>query len=104
MTYGRGIRFVIFGVGAVGGVVAAQLHRAGQEVVAIARGAHLAAIRRSGLKMATPEAVHTVPLPVIASPDKMRFGDADVVLLAVKSQDTDVALRALSRVAPSTVA
>ena len=40
------MRFVIFGAGAIGGVVGARLHQGGLEVALIARGAHLEAIRR----------------------------------------------------------
>ena len=40
-----GVRFVIFGAGAIGGVVGARLAQAGLDVVLIARGAHYDAIR-----------------------------------------------------------
>ena len=42
-------RFVVYGVGAIGGTIAAALARAGEDVVGIARGAQLEAIRRDGL-------------------------------------------------------
>ena len=43
------MRFAILGSGAVGGYYGAKLSRAGHEVVFIARGAHLKAIRDRGL-------------------------------------------------------
>jgi 2-dehydropantoate 2-reductase len=42
------LRFVVFGAGAIGGVVGARLHQAGHEVALIARGAHYEAIVRDG--------------------------------------------------------
>ena len=42
------MRFVMYGAGAIGGVVGAQLHEHGHEVVLIARGAHYDAIRDVG--------------------------------------------------------
>ena len=49
------MRTVVYGVGAIGGTVAASLALSGQEVVGIARGAQLAAIRASGLLLRTPD-------------------------------------------------
>ena len=34
------MRFVVYGAGAIGGVLGGRLHEAGHEVVLIARGAH----------------------------------------------------------------
>jgi 2-dehydropantoate 2-reductase len=45
------MRFIVYGAGAVGGVVGALLAEAGEEVVLIARGSHAEAIRRSGLRV-----------------------------------------------------
>ncbi len=39
------MRFVVYGAGAVGGVVGARLALAGADVALVARGEHLAAIR-----------------------------------------------------------
>jgi len=41
----------VIGAGAVGSVLGALLHRAGQKVVIIARPAHVAAIRQNGLQV-----------------------------------------------------
>ena len=38
------MRFVIYGAGGIGGVIGGRLHQAGQDVVLIARGEHLAAL------------------------------------------------------------
>lgn len=89
------LRFVIFGAGAIGGVVAARLHQSGQAVTVIARGAHLDAIRRDGLTLVTPDEQTVLEMPVAGGPDEIRWTDADVVLLTTKSQDTLQALTAL---------
>ncbi|HLI61253.1 MAG TPA: 2-dehydropantoate 2-reductase [Solirubrobacteraceae bacterium] len=82
-------RYVVFGAGAVGGVVGARLRQAGHEVALIARGAHLEAIRIRGLRLLTPVEDVTLEIPAAADPAELEVGrDGDVVLLAVKSQDT----------------
>ena len=45
------MRIGVFGAGAVGGYVGARLAAAGEDVTFIARGAHLDAIRESGLRL-----------------------------------------------------
>jgi 2-dehydropantoate 2-reductase len=94
------MRFVVYGAGAIGGVVAARLFQAGREVALIARGAHFAAIRRQGLVLESPRETATLPLAAVEHPGHLRWLPDDVVLLAVKSQDTAPALRALAEVAP----
>jgi 2-dehydropantoate 2-reductase len=86
------MRIIIFGVGAIGGVIAAQLSLAGHSIVGIARGAQLEAVRRSGLVLLTPEGKRTATFPVYADPHAISINDDDVVLLAMKGQDTAQAL------------
>ena len=45
------MRICIYGAGAIGGLLAVRLAQAGEDVSVIARGAHLAAIRRHGLRL-----------------------------------------------------
>jgi predicted RNA binding protein YcfA (HicA-like mRNA interferase family) len=45
------MRVCVVGAGAIGGLLAARLHSAGEDVTVVARGAHLAAIRTNGLKL-----------------------------------------------------
>ncbi len=82
------MRIVVVGAGAVGGVVAANLALAGTPVVAVARGEHGRTMRESGLRYESPAGEQTVDLPVAASVTEVDFTAADVVVLAVKSQDT----------------
>lgn len=80
----------ILGSGAVGGYYGAKLVRAGADVTFLARGAHLAAMRRAGLTIRSPLGDFTVP--VRAEDDPARVGRADLVILAVKTYDNPAAL------------
>jgi 2-dehydropantoate 2-reductase len=86
------MRFIIYGLGAIGGTFAAALQQAGHEVVAIARGAMLEAVARDGLMFRTPRGSARVALEVVASPADIAFRTDDVVVLTMKSQDTADAL------------
>ena len=86
------MRYVIYGAGATGGVMGAALSRIGREVVLIARGRHLDAIREHGLTLRTPlETVRTELTAVERSAD-VEFREGDAVLLTVKTQDAFAAL------------
>jgi len=99
------MRFVVYGAGAVGGVVGGRLAQAGHEVVLIARGDHHDAIRDEGLRLVVADAEPiTLSIPVASHPAGVDFRDDDVVLLAMKSQHTGKALSALSATAPPSVA
>ncbi|HLW95601.1 MAG TPA: 2-dehydropantoate 2-reductase N-terminal domain-containing protein [Solirubrobacteraceae bacterium] len=97
-------RFVVLGAGAVGGVIASRLREAGEEVVVIARGAHGTAIVAHGLRVESPEGVTTTRLEVAAAAADVAWRADDLVILAVKGQDTPGALDALEAAAPSTIA
>lgn len=94
------MRFVVFGAGAIGGVVGARLHQAGYEVALIARGAHYRAIAAGGLRLEGPDGNVVLDLPVVEHPGAVRWREDDVVLLAVKTQDTAGALGVLADAAP----
>jgi 2-dehydropantoate 2-reductase len=98
------MRFVIYGAGAIGATIGAKLHSAGEDVVLIARGKHLDALRRRGLRFQTPAGEETLAIPALASPDEVELDASDVVLLTMKSQDTAAALERLKARAPSDVA
>jgi 2-dehydropantoate 2-reductase len=89
------MRFIIYGVGAIGGTIAASLALAGRDVGGIARGGMLEAIRKDGLLFRTPDAERRVHFPCHANPGEIDFRDDDVVILTMKSQDTQAALLAL---------
>jgi 2-dehydropantoate 2-reductase len=94
------VKYVVYGAGAVGGVLAAGLHRAGDDVVCIARGAHLDAIQRDGLRVDTPEGSTVVPVRAVGHPRDLEWTPEHAVLLAMKGQDTEGALEALAECAP----
>jgi 2-dehydropantoate 2-reductase len=83
--------FCFIGAGAVGGYYAALLARSGVRVSVIARGAHLEAIKSSGLRVES-EAVGSFTARVGAESDPVRIGPVDVVVLAVKTYDNATAL------------
>ncbi len=97
------MRFVIFGAGAIGGVVGARLHQSGHDVALIARGAHHDAIAANGLTLETPTDRTTHAIPVAGTPAALGIGADDVVLVAVKSQDTQGALEDLRAARPEGV-
>lgn len=93
-------RFVVYGAGAIGGVIGARLFQAGYDVALVARGAHHDAIRERGLRIQCGDEEEDLPIPVAESPVDLDVGTDDVVVLAMKTQDTDDALRSLAAVAP----
>ena len=97
------MRFIVMGAGAIGGVVGGRLAQHGHDVVLVARGAHRAAIAADGLLVRSPDDEVRVDVAVVGHPDEVRWSADDVVLLAVKGQDTRAALAALAG-APAEVA
>ena len=95
------MRIIIYGLGAVGGTLAAALTRAGADVVGIARGKMLAAIKTDGLLFRTPAGAERVRFPVVAGPEEIAFRADDAILLTMKSQDTAEAIAALVAVGVS---
>jgi 2-dehydropantoate 2-reductase len=89
------MHFVVFGAGAIGGVVGARLQQSGFSVTLVARGSHLETLRRDGLMLVTPEERAILHIPVAGSPAEVPWTGDDVVLLATKSQDTLGALTSL---------
>lgn len=82
------MRIIIYGVGAVGGTIAAQLSLAGYKVLGIARGRQLEAIRQGGITLHTPQGSRNARFPVHADPAEIDFGPGDVLFLTMKGQDT----------------
>jgi 2-dehydropantoate 2-reductase len=88
------MRIAIIGAGGVGGYFGAKLARAGESVVVLARGAHLDAIRRDGLRVRSAvDGDFTAKVEAVDS-----FAEqppVDMALFCVKSFDTRVAAEAL---------
>lgn len=96
VCHAGGMRFIIYGAGGIGGVVGGRLAQSGHEVTLIARGRHAAAMRAEGLRLESPAGTDVVRLPVVERPSEITFGPDDVVLVAVKSQDSAAVFDALA--------
>ncbi len=86
------MRYIIYGAGAIGGSIGARLFEAGNDVVLICRGAHLDAIRANGLLLRSPEGEVRLPIAAVGHPREIEFTPDDVVILTMKTQDTERAL------------
>ena len=88
------MKIAVMAAGAVGGYFGARLAAAGHDVTFIARGAHLDAIKRDGLKVeSTLGDLHLKDAKVTDDPKTV--GPVDVVLFAVKLWDTEAAGQAM---------
>jgi 2-dehydropantoate 2-reductase len=83
------MKIAVMGAGGVGGYFGGRLAQAGNEVVFIARGRHLEALKAKGLSLKSPAG--DVTLKVRAVEDPADAGIAEVVLFAVKLWDTESA-------------
>jgi 2-dehydropantoate 2-reductase len=83
------MRIAVIGAGGVGGYFGGRLALAGNDVVLVARGSHLAAVRERGLRVRSVKGDFTAD--VRASDDPAEFGPCEVVLFCVKSYDTEAA-------------
>ncbi len=87
----QALKFAVMGAGAVGCYYGGMLARAGHSVVLIARPVHVDAIASAGLRLQTQTLDEHIQLA--ASTDVSAVAGADVVLLCVKSSDTEAAGR-----------
>ncbi len=88
------MRIVVFGTGAIGGFFGGRLSAAGEDVVFVARGATLQALRTGGLRIVSPDGDAHID-PVNATDDPATIDFADLVLLCTKCADTDAAAAAI---------
>jgi 2-dehydropantoate 2-reductase len=84
------VKVAVIGAGAVGGLLAALLDRAGHEVEVTARGDHLAAIRTEGIALDGGYGSHVARVTA----NETLTGDPEIVILATKAQDAAAALAA----------
>ena len=87
------MRVCIYGAGAIGGHIGALLARSGVEVSLVARGPHLEAIRRHGLRLRTGGEEIVVRVP--ASDDPSELGEQDYVILTLKAHQASAAAAAM---------
>ncbi|MAL80203.1 MAG: hypothetical protein CMN55_14040 [Sneathiella sp.] len=84
------LKIGVVGAGAIGGYFAIQLVRAGYEVVVLARGANLAAMREKGLTITSEEGEVNVKFAAV-SDKPAELGVCDAMLFVVKGQDSEQA-------------
>jgi 2-dehydropantoate 2-reductase len=81
-------RYIIIGAGAVGATIGGCLFQAGHDVVLVARGSHLDALRAGGLRLVTPRGTQQLRIPAAAGPAELDLRAGDVLILSTKGQDT----------------
>lgn len=86
------MQYIVYGAGAIGGAIGARLFQAGHNVTLICRGAHLDAVRARGLLLHAAEGDVRLAIPAVAHPRDLTFGANDVVIMTMKTQDTERAL------------
>lgn len=101
-------RIVVFGMGGIGGFIGARVGLGLEkmaasgasvgkpELVFIARGAHLEAIKSKGLRFRTPEGAESTIRPSLATDVPGAAGTADLVFLCVKGYDLESACAAVA--------
>jgi len=86
------MKICVVGAGSIGAHVAVLLAEAGHAVTVIARGAHLKAIRRNGLKLILDDGSEHV-VPDMAATDDLRLaGPQDLVILTVKANQVEAVI------------
>ena len=89
------MKICVIGAGAIGGLVAAKLAHAGEDVSVVARGPHLAAIARNGLTLV--EDGHEIVARVKASNRIADVGAQDLIILGIKAHQVAAVARRSSR-------
>lgn len=80
------MRVAIWGAGGVGGYLGARLAQGGADVAFVARGSHLAAMQRDGLRVESPLGdAHLADIEASADPADLE--PADLVAVTVKGRD-----------------
>lgn len=94
------MKYVIYGAGAVGGVIGACLYRSGFDVTLIARGNHLKKIQSDGLKLVSADGVEVLKIPTVSHPNEITWSDTYSIILTMKAQDTAAAIDTLQGLVP----
>jgi 2-dehydropantoate 2-reductase len=91
------MRYVVLGAGAIGATIGGRLAQSGYDVTLVGRGEHARVVKRDGLRLAMPERVARLRIPMLTM-DELRLTSDDVLIIAVKSQDTEPLLTQLTSV------
>ncbi len=90
------MKICIFGAGAIGGVMAGWLSKAGHDVSMVARGASLEAIRAQGLRIRTNATGEILTAHPRAEADPTKLGAQDYVIVTVKAQSLPEVARTIA--------
>ncbi len=88
-------RYIIYGAGGIGSSMGGHLFRTCHQSVLIGRPSHVGRVNKSGLQLITPQDSYCIEIPSVTTPQEVEWRPNDVVVLCMKSQDTEAALRAL---------
>ncbi len=88
------MRIAVVGTGGVGGYFGGRLAQAGENVIFVARGATLSALRESGLRVESADGDFTIQ-PAQVTDNTATVGQVDMVLLAVKGWQTPEAIETI---------
>ena len=97
-TKSKAGRIIIYGAGGIGCVVGGHSFLKGYDVTLIGRPGHMNAIREHGLTFVTPNGTHTLKMDTATSPAEVDFRKDDVILLCMKGQNTEGAMKDLKAV------
>ncbi len=87
------MRFIIYGAGAIGGIIGGHLYRTGRNVILVGNKSHVDRINEAGLKLLTPKETYVLKIPACKrAEDLAPFREDDIVFLTVKSQHTTLCL------------
>jgi 2-dehydropantoate 2-reductase len=94
------MKIAVIGSGGVGGFYGLKLVQAGHDVMFVARGAHLKAMRETGLQIENEAGTITASLPdVQVTDDMLSLGKPDLILIAVKMWDLEDIATTLKKIA-----
>ena len=88
------MRIAVFGTGGIGGYFGGRLAQAGEDVIFIARGEHLQAMRTNGLRVDSVKGDFVIK-PVQATDDPKQVGNVDMILVGVKAWQVPEAAQAM---------
>jgi 2-dehydropantoate 2-reductase len=83
------MKICIVGAGAIGGLLGAKLALAGEDVTLIARGAHLEAMQKNGLRLIEEDGSERVAKNIKATSKLSEAGKQDLVILALKAHQVE---------------
>lgn len=95
------IKIGIFGAGSIGCYVGGRLAANGEDVVFLGRERLAKTIRETGLRLTHFDRAEAMARPVQFETDPKTLGDCDIIIVTVKSQDTQTAGKTLVKAASS---